>query len=378
MAIRVLITDDVQEMREMIEKMLLMSELDIEVVAMCSNGQETIDRIKKSQVDIVLMDINMPIMNGLEATQYICDHFPHVRVIMMSVQHESEYLKKAMLAGAKAYIMKPVNMDELIETIKTTYERYQHHEKPREQETQKHTAKVVTFFSGKGGVGKSILALNTSQMLNEKFSKKVLLMDLDLQFGDIALMVNKQSELTLKELYDDNSVKSYEDVSPYIYKFKQGYDMLFAPKDPESAEYINKDQIIETISLLKKHYDYIVIDTGVNYDEITLSALDLADLVLLVTNMEVTGLKNTKLSLKVMQSLNYDQSKVKVVVNLMNEKFGVTKGNLQKAFAYDIWGYFPEDIKLIRNAINMGTMLSAVKNHSLLKPLQTLCENIMK
>ena len=79
-----------------------------------------------------------------------------------------------------------------------------------------------------------------------------------------------------------------------------------------------------------------------------------------------------------MQSLNYDQTKVKVVVNVMNEKFGVTKGNLQKAFAYDIWGYFPEDIKLIRNAINMGTMLSAVKNHSLLKPLQTLCENIMK
>ena len=96
---------------------------------------------------------------------------------------------------------------------------------------------------------------------DEKFNKKVLLMDLDLQFGDIALMVNKQSELTLKELYDDNSVKSYEDVSPYLYKFKQGYDMLFAPKDPESAEYINKDQIIETISLLKKHYDYIVIDT---------------------------------------------------------------------------------------------------------------------
>ena len=88
--------------------------------------------------------------------------------------------------------------------------------------------------------------------------------------------------------------------------------------------------------------------------------------------------KNTKLSLKVMQSLDYDNSKVKVVVNIMTEKFGVTKGNLQKAFASDIWAYFPEDIKLVRNAINLGTPFATVKNNSLMKPLQGLCENIMK
>lgn len=124
MAIKIIVADDVQEMREMISKMLMTSSLDYELIGMCENGYEALELMKKKRADIVLMDINMPVMNGLEATQMIGDQFPQTRVIMMSVQHESEYLKKAMLAGAKAYIMKPVDMDELIDTITTTFERY--------------------------------------------------------------------------------------------------------------------------------------------------------------------------------------------------------------------------------------------------------------
>ena len=172
MAIKIIIVDDVLEMREMIVKMLASSELVYELVGICGNGQEALDLMKKTKADIVLMDINMPIMNGLEATQLMVENFPHVRVIMMSVQHESEYLKKAMLAGAKAYIMKPVDMDELVETIKTTYERHQYLDKPLSVETQSHDATLVSFFSAKGGVGKSMLALNSSLIINEKLKKK--------------------------------------------------------------------------------------------------------------------------------------------------------------------------------------------------------------
>lgn len=378
MAIKIIIADDVQEMRDMIEKMLAMSELDYEIIGLCNNGHDVVELIKKKRADIVLMDINMPIMNGLEATQLICDQFPQVRVIMMSVQHESEYLKKAMLAGAKAYIMKPVNMDELIDTIKTTYERYQFLDKSVAPTTSTHNAHVISFFSAKGGVGKSMIALNTAVLIHEKFKKKVLLMDLDLQFGDIALMVNKQNEMTIKEMFDDSPINSFEDIQPYLYSYKPGCDMLFAPKDPESAEYISKEHTKSIIELLKKHYDVIIFDTGVNYDEITLNALDISEHVIIVTNLEVTGLKNTKMSLKVMQSLNYDTSKVKIVVNMMNDKFGVTKGNVQKAFSYDILAYLPEDIKLVRNSINTGVPIVASKNSSLYKPLLGMIQSIIK
>lgn len=378
-AIKIIIADDVQEMRDMIEKMLMTSDLEYEIVGFCANGAEVVDLMQKKKADIILMDINMPIMNGLEATRIICEKYPQVRVIIMSVQQESEYLKKAMLAGAKAYLMKPVDIDELVDTIKTTYERYQFLDTAAPAKApQTHHAEVISFFSAKGGVGKSMIALNSALLMHDKLGKKVMLVDLDLQFGDIALMVNKQNELTIKEMFDDSPIKTMEDVQPYIHSYKSGVDMLFAPKDPESAEYISKDQINEVIELLKKHYDVIIIDTGVNYDEVTLNALDHSDRVVIVTNLEVTGLKNTKLSLRVMQSLNYDHQKVKILVNMTNDKFGVTKANVQKAFNYDVIGYLPEDIKLVRNATNTGIPLAQVKNASLIKPLLTICQTLIK
>jgi len=378
MAIKIIVVDDVKEMREMIEKMLASSTLDYELIGLCENGHEVVELMKKKRADIVLMDINMPILNGLDATQMIAELYPQTRVIMMSVQHESEYLKKAMLAGAKAYIMKPVDMDELIDTITTTYERYQFLDKTPIQATQNHEAEIISFFSAKGGVGKSMLALNMSLIIHEKLGKKVLLMDLDLQFGDIALMINKQSELTIKELFDDSPITSFEAIKPYLFKYKDNCDMLFAPKDPESAEYISNEQIKSILEILKKHYDVIIIDTGVNYNEVTLNALDISDHIIIVTSLEVTGLKNTKLSLRVMQSLNYDESKVKLLINMSHEKFGVTKANVQKAFNFEILGYIPEDIKLVRNSINTGIPLIASKNSSLYKPLLSVCQSIVK
>ena len=203
-------------------------------------------------------------------------------------------------------------------------------------------------------------------------------MDLDLQFGDIALMVNRQNEMTIKEMFDDSPITSIEDMKPYLFKYKENCDMLFAPKDPESAEYISKEQIKSILEILKKHYDVIIIDTGVNYDEITLNALDISDQVIIVSSLEVTGLKNTKLSLRVMQSLNYDSSKVKLLVNMAQDKFGVTKANVQKAFTFEVIGYIPEDVKLVRNSINTGVPLIATKNNSLFKPLLSVCQAIIK
>ncbi len=378
MAIKIIVADDVQEMREMIDKMLRTSQLDYELIGLCENGQEAIELMKKKRADIVLMDINMPVLNGLEATEIIAELFPQTRVIMMSVQHESEYLKKAMLAGAKAYIMKPVDMDELVDTIQTTFDKYQHLDRSPVRASESKEAQVISFFSAKGGVGKSMLALNSSLIIHEKFNKKVLLMDLDLQFGDIALMVNRQNELTIKEMFDDSPITSIEAMKPYLFKYKENCDMLFAPKDPEAAEYISNEQIKSILFILKKHYDVIIIDTGVNYDEVTLNALDFSDQIIVVSNLEVTGLKNTKLSLRVMQTLNYDASKVKLLINMSQDKFGVTKANVQKAFTYDVLGYIPEDIKLVRQAINTGVPSISLKNSSLYKPLLAVCQSIIK
>ncbi len=376
MPIKIIIADDVKDMREMIVKMLGASRLEYEIVATCENGVEVLDTLKHKKADIVLMDINMPEMNGLEATEVISGLYPHVQVIMMSVQHETEYLKKAMLAGAKAYVMKPVDMVELIETIETTFERAKLLTPVSVSNEKVYDAKIISFFSAKGGVGNTSVALNAGITFHEMFNKKVLIVDLDLRFGDIALMMNRQNETTIKELMDDSPIEEFADVSSYLFSYAEGLDFLFAPKDPESAEYISKDRVHKFLELAKRHYEIIIIDTGVNFDEVTLVALDLSEKVVIVSNQEVTGIKNTKVCLKVMQTLNYDYSKIKLLINMSDDRFGISKGNVQKAFEYEILGFVPEDSKLVRNAINTGIPFALTKN-SLKKPLKALCDALL-
>lgn len=376
MPIKIIIADDVQEMREMIIKMLSASRLDYEIVAACENGDEVLNTLKHKKADLILMDINMPVMNGLEATEIIAGLYPLVQVIMMSVQHETEYLKKAMLAGAKAYVMKPVDMVELIETIETTYERAKTLAPATQTNEKVYDAKIISFYSAKGGVGNSMLALNSGIVFHEVLGKKVLIIDLDLRFGDLALMVNHHNEPTIKELMDDSSIELYEDVLPYLFSQSEGLDFLFAPKDPEAAEYISKDRVHKLLELLRKHYEVIVIDTGINFDETTLVALDASDKIIIVSNQEVTGIKNTKVCLKVMQSLNYDYNKLKIAINQSDDRHGITKSNVQRAFDYEVLAFIPEEPKLVRTSINTGIPFSLTKN-SLKKPLKAFCDALL-
>ena len=358
--IKILIADDIEETRNVIKKILNLENEFFEIVGEASNGEEVLKLLSKVKPDIVLMDINMPVLNGLEATEKITNLFPSVTVIIMSVQAESEYLKKAMFYGAKEYIIKPFNYEVLVNTIITTYEKYKdrasngaYFEEGQNTATQRN-AKFITFFSSKGGVGKSILALNSAVAICKEYNKKTLLIDLDLQFGDISMLVNQYEQKTILDVIEDGQVDSYENIKPYLYGFNKNLHILFAPTKPEAAEYIGKDSIEKMIKILKNHYDVIIIDTGINFNDSTLYILDLSEIVLYVTTMEIVALKNTKLGLGVMQSLGYDKNKVKLIINNFTTKYGISKTEVEGAFKDGIFAMIPEDQKTVSISVNRG------------------------
>lgn len=353
--IKVLIADDIEETRNVIKKIFSLDRESFEIVGEASNGEEVLKLIPSVKPDVVLMDINMPILNGLEATEKITNSFPSVIVIIMSVQGESEYLKKAMFHGAKEYIIKPFSYDNLIDTIKITYEKY----KDRQviavsKEKRKKDGKVITFFSSKGGVGKSVLSLNTSIALSKEKNMKILLVDLDLQFGDISILVNKYNQRTILDSVDEGQIDSYEGFKTYVYKYNENLDMLFAPGKPEAAEYIGKDTIEKIIKVVKNHYDLIIVDTGVNYNDNTLYILDISEKVYFISTMEIAALKNTKLGIKVMQSLGYDNKKLKLVINRFNTSYGINKKDIEDLFKGVDFTAIPEEEKIVAMSVNNG------------------------
>jgi len=251
--IKILIADDIEETRNVIRKILTMETEFFEVVGEASNGEEVLKLIPKVKPDVVLMDINMPILNGLEATEEITSLYPSVIVIIMSVQAENEYLKKAMFHGAKEYIIKPFNYDTLVNTIQTTYEKYKERfVKQVACGEQTDNAKVIAFFSSKGGVGKSVLSVNSAIALSKVKNKRTLLVDMDLMFGDISMLVNQYTQKTILDVIDDGQLDTYENIKPYLYKYNENLDMFFAPRKPEAAEYIGKDSIEKMTTIFQK------------------------------------------------------------------------------------------------------------------------------
>src|SRR5436853_4027691 len=197
--IGVLIVDDIADTRENFSK-LLMFERDIEVIATAASGPEAIEMCRKLRPDVVLMDINMPEMDGIKAAEILSTEMPGIGIIMMSVQSEQDYLRRAMLAGAREFLVKPCSGDDLIRSIRHVYrleasKRAMVIAQPAPgtgmlgsggfDDNEPRHGKIVTMSSPKGGVGRTCIAANLAVALKVATQKKVALFDASLYFGDL-------------------------------------------------------------------------------------------------------------------------------------------------------------------------------------------------
>ena len=215
--IKILLVDDIAETRESIKK-LLAFESDFKVVGSASNGREGVELAKELRPDIIIMDINMPDMDGLEAASLVTKAVPTAGVIMMSVQNDSDYLNKAMLAGARFFLSKPVNMDQLYNTIRTVYQQYELIRQQYDQlqnagqtiitrveektEEGSRAGHVIVVYSPQGGAGCTTIATNLASGLMRE-GIKVLLIDADLQFGDVGMFLNLTAQSTISDIAED-------------------------------------------------------------------------------------------------------------------------------------------------------------------------------
>ena len=209
--IRVLIVDDIPETRENLRK-LLYFETDIEVVAAAVDGQDGIKLAKEYQPHVVLMDINMPGLDGIAATEAISQEVPFSQVIMMSVQGESDYLRRSMLAGARQFLIKPFSGDELVSTIRRVHELAAKRQMtiarpvvagPEAAVASFEQGKVIAVFSPKGGAGCTVVATNLAIALQQSVEEEkaqVVLLDASLQFGGVGVMMHLQPSRSIADL----------------------------------------------------------------------------------------------------------------------------------------------------------------------------------
>lgn len=356
MAIKILIVDDITETRENIKR-LLYFEKDMMIVGEAADGQEAVTQTEKLNPDILLMDINMPVMDGITATEKISLQYPKTAIIIMSVQGEQEYLKKAMVAGAREYMVKPFSTDELVDTIRKVYDFEQkrriHLTEPSIVKNMQRDPQLAAVFSTKGGVGKTTIATNLAVGLAQETRKRVCIVDLDLQFGDVAVMFNVIPKRTITELIQDINQMEPDLLESYLVTHPTGVKVLPCPTRPEYAELITGSHVEKILTILKQNYDYIVIDTPPFFHETTLTALDLCHQILLVVALDLPTIKNVKLGLEVLDSLHL-KGKVKLVLNRSSSDIGIKCEDMEESLGLKVAAHVPSDGRTVISSVNKG------------------------
>ena len=368
--IRVLIVDDITETRENLKK-LLYFETDIEVVAAATSGEEGIELAKQYQPHIVLMDINMPGMDGITASEAITQEVPFAQVIMMSVQSEADYLRRSMLAGARDFLTKPFTSDELISTIRRVYEMAATRRMAMPQVAgptvqtvptgpASQPGKIITVFSPKGGVGCSIIAVNLALALQKILEPdgKVALVDASLQFGDVGVMLNLQPTRSVADL-----TTQMEDLDAYLIEtamipHQSGVRTLLAPPRPEMADMITPDHMKAILEELRFSFDYVIVDTWTALHDLVLQVLDVSDRIVLVTIPDVPSIKNARLFFNVTEALEYPPDKLVLVVNQVDRRGGGVSAKLiEENLQHPVAAQIPLDDRTALTSINRGIPL---------------------
>ena len=358
--IRVLIVDDILETRDHLAK-LLGFESDVDVVGMAPSGEEAIAQATKLLPDVILMDINMPDMDGITATQRLSSQVPTAGVVMMSVQGEADYLRRSMLAGAREFLVKPFSSDELTASIRQVYSREKEEAgravvtaAARNAESAE-LGTVVAVFSPKGGVGRTTIAVNLAVASVTELNKKVVLVDGSFQFGDVAVLLNLDpKDKSMFELVSNLEAGGDADaVETYTVTHSSGVRVILAPPSPEMADVITSTGVKRVVEALRQRYELVVIDCAAWFNDTTLGILDLADIVLVVLTLEMTSIKNIRLFLEVAEKLGYDD-KVRLVLNRADTTLGIRVADVEHSIGRKVDNTIVSDGRAVVYALNRG------------------------
>ncbi len=353
--ISVLIAENRRDTRELIKR-YLMTEKVIEVVGEADTGPAAVELSERLMPDIVLIYSEMQQMDGYEACEKITETCRNTSVIIMAREIGAEQVRKAMVSGAKDYITLPLDINRLISTIRLTYKKSVKFEIPKasDERDDKKDGRIIGIFSTKGGVGKTTIALNLAVDMAKKSRKRIALVDLDLQFGDVALMANIEPEMTIADIMEETASIDTSTINGLMTEYMSNLMVLASPPSPEYAEYMGGDSIREILSFLRQTFDYIVIDMASSFSDATLAALDFSDEIFMVSAMDIVSVKNVKIGIEIMKSLEYPDEKIKILVNMANPKLGIGYADLERIFERKIDYKIPEAKKSLIKAVNKG------------------------
>ena len=293
---------------------------------------------------------------------------PFVQVVILSVQSDQNYMRRAMLAGARDFLTKPPMGDELISAIRRAGT-MAHQEKakggattiavtnkglPSVPSISSAQGKIITVYSAKGGTGCTTLAVNLGIALHNDETRSVIV-DGNLQFGDAAIFINEQGKNTILDLVSIAEELDPEIVGDVMIKHDaSGVHVLAAPARPEQAESVSAGSFTKILHYLRRLYAYVIVDTSSQLTDAVLSSIDESDIVVLVATQEIPAIKNTRLFLDLIASMGVERERIVFAVNRYDKRIGITPEKIGENLKVDIAATVPLDERSVIPSVNRG------------------------
>jgi pilus assembly protein CpaE len=309
---KILCVDDEDPIRKLCTVYLARRGYRVEAV---SNGVEALRLIEsKGAPDLVVTDVNMPLMNGLELVKRLREDRRTARtpIIVLSAAKQEQDILAGYSHGADDYIGKPIDLAVLAAKIESILR--QTRSVAEVIAAPRKLGVVIAFAHGKGGVGATTLAANVATALALD-AKSVVLLDLNLQFGNAAMFFDLRPRATIVEFARGDITRVTEDdFTQFLADHKSGVRILAAPPSPEEAELVSVGAVQQAIDLARGGRDAVVLDLATKLDETTLAALDVTDIVCVVTAPHLASLRSTSDTLAMLTRIGISDERILIAL----------------------------------------------------------------
>ncbi|MCD9622568.1 AAA family ATPase [Rhabdothermincola salaria] len=308
---------------------------------------------------VVVLGPSLATSSDLSTTEQLLAARREVGAIMVTDELSTDTLQRALRAGVKDVLQAPVDsnqFDEAIGRVAATLRPAPATAPPMvvEGEAPGELGRVIMVFSTKGGSGKSVIASNLAVLLAERSEKPVVLVDADLQFGDVAVMLKLTPQHTIVD-----AVGSLDRLDDTLLKEllathePEGLWVLPAPLEPAFADQIGAAEMVRIVEQLRSFAGHVVIDTPAYFNDVVLGLIEISDDVLLVAGMDIPNIKNVKIGLQTLRLLNTPMEKLRLILNRANSKVRLDASEVERTLGVQADALIPSDI-VVPQSVNRG------------------------
>ncbi len=316
-------------------------------------GEEQVRALRQTPPDLLVVDLDDDPELGIQLLQFLAESNPRQRVIAVGPSLSPGLLLSGMRAGVSDYLQKPVAPDALAESLRRAAALL-----GRAAESARKAGHVYAVFGAKGGSGSTTLATNLAIALHRLTGKRTLLVDLDLELGEVGVLLGLRPRFHLLDMVQNFQRLDAGLLASYIAQHDSGVHLLAAPSHPEPADAASGDDVRRVLLFLRQHYEYIVVDTAKSFSPATLAAFDQAELVFLVVTLDLPSLRNVQRGLPLLKRvLPRGLDQVRLVVNRYRQDDDVSLRDIEQTLGLRVFRTVSNDYEAVSRSINTGKPL---------------------